>query len=454
MITNRLVFHPMKGPMITQTLQDIVTPFLSSPPFFTNFVEQSLHWRADRTNLEAFNQTFTNLMANDVNLTTNEMADFKGMLATIFFPPNPLRTVANQPPASIPLPGLFGPQPTNGGPRLPLPPGRPESGAPIFAPRTGQDCAGCHITSAGGRSRDTGGEIILEPRTQHESTFKIAQLRSLVDKIGMDGASTNSRAGFGFMHDGRIDSLTRFLVDGFPQGFDGTKLQQIADMIAFLLVMPGSGSPAFSQEVPSGVGRQVTFDSPSPPPPVGAMLTNMLDAARNPFSGPGLVQMVVRGKKDGRPRSWLLRRQPNSTYDFQSDRNGEIAPTFADVIAPAAPGNEFTAMLVPEGSGVRIALDRDGDGFFDTWEIESGTDPADPASYPFRIVSVSRSATAVTLTWESVPGTSYLLQFTPTLTASNTWNNVGQPIVANSQTTTLTDSPPSNASSRFYRVRH
>jgi hypothetical protein len=68
-------------------------------------------------------------------------------------------------------------------------------------------------------------------------------------------------------------------------------------------------------------------------------------------------------------------------------------------------------------------------------------------------VTISRSATTVTLTWESVPGTSYLLQFTPTLTASNTWNNVGQPIVANSQTTTLTDSPPSDASSGFYRVR-
>ena len=110
-------------------------------------------------------------------------------------------------------------------------------------------------------------------------------------------------------------------------------------------------------------------------------------------------------------------------------------------------------MLVPQGSGVRIALDRDGDGFFDTWEIELGTNPADPASYPFRIVSISRSATTVTLTWESVPGTSYVLQFTPTLlTTSNIWNNVGQPIVANTQTTTLTDSPPSDASSRFYRV--
>src|SRR5205814_9210374 len=122
MVTNRCSpFHPMTGPMVTQTLQDIITPLLSSPPFFTNIEEQSLHWRADRTNLEAFNQTFTDLQANDVTLTTNEMADFKGMLATIFFPPNPLRNILNQAPASIPLPGLFGPQPTNGGPRSPLP---------------------------------------------------------------------------------------------------------------------------------------------------------------------------------------------------------------------------------------------------------------------------------------------------------------------------------------------
>src|SRR5205085_11494957 len=39
------VFHPMKGPMVTQTLQDIITP--------TNFngfplMQQVLHWRGDR----------------------------------------------------------------------------------------------------------------------------------------------------------------------------------------------------------------------------------------------------------------------------------------------------------------------------------------------------------------------------------------------------------------------
>ena len=56
-----------------------------------------------------------------------------------------------------------------------------------------------------------------------------------MDKIGMDGGSTNSLAGFGFMHDGRVDTLTRFLTDGFPASFDATNLQKTSDVIAFLL---------------------------------------------------------------------------------------------------------------------------------------------------------------------------------------------------------------------------
>src|SRR5262249_56312432 len=89
-IVNRfLTFHPMKGPMVTQTLQDIITP--------TNSLRQQLplHWRGDRTNIEAFNVTFPALLARDTQLTSNEMAEFKGVLQSISFPPNYLRTFSN-----------------------------------------------------------------------------------------------------------------------------------------------------------------------------------------------------------------------------------------------------------------------------------------------------------------------------------------------------------------------
>src|SRR3954454_19166586 len=78
------VFHPMKGPMVTQTLQDIIDPIPEEQ-------QKPLHWRGDRSGLEDFNQTFTNLLGNDVALTTNEMKEFKRFLSTISFPPNPLR---------------------------------------------------------------------------------------------------------------------------------------------------------------------------------------------------------------------------------------------------------------------------------------------------------------------------------------------------------------------------
>ncbi|HXJ73388.1 MAG TPA: hypothetical protein VNM37_11060, partial [Candidatus Dormibacteraeota bacterium] len=208
-VTNNFgVFHPMKGPMVTQTLQDIITP--------TNFngrpLEQSpLHWRGDRRNIEEFNPTFTALLGRDSQLTTNEMAEFKGMLASISFPPNFLRTFSNSLPTEVPLPGHFGRVPTNGGPRLPLPAGNPVVALASFGP----NCRRCHNFNSG-RGGITNFVFPLI-RSGTEGMFVFSQLRSLADKVGMDGLSTNGRAGFGFMHDGRVDTLTRFLVDGFPQ---------------------------------------------------------------------------------------------------------------------------------------------------------------------------------------------------------------------------------------------
>jgi hypothetical protein len=45
-------------------------------------------------------------------------------------------------------------------------------------------------------------------------------------------------------------------------------------------------------------------------------------------------------------------------------------------------GQQVTYTCVPPGSGTRIAIDRDGDGYLDGDELDAGTDPADPNSYP------------------------------------------------------------------------
>jgi hypothetical protein len=66
---------------------------------------------------------------------------------------------------------------------------------------------------------------------------------------------------------------------------------------------------------------------------------------------------------------------------FKSDRRA--LPAISDAVlrflAHAAP---VTYTCVPPGSGERIGVDRDGDGFWDGDERDAHTDPADPASTP------------------------------------------------------------------------
>src|SRR5213075_1078418 len=142
-----------------------------------------------------------------------------------------------------------------------------------------------------------------------------------------------------------------------------------------------------SQDVPASAGKQVTFEPSAPPPLLDAMFS--LASRTN-----SRLELIVRGQKNGRTRQWLLRR---ATGDFQSDRHGEIAATVPDILAGGT--SEFTAMLVPQNTGWRMALDRDNDGYFDSSEIETGFDPADPASHPGRITSVAKAGSDILLSW-------------------------------------------------------
>src|SRR5213078_1189611 len=68
-----------------------------------------------------------------------------------------------------------------------------------------------------------------------------------------------------------------------------------------------------------------------------------------------------------------------TTRQFQSDRNGEtISPDNLRLLAGEdAP---LTYTVVPRGSGVRIGVDRDEDGYLNRTELEFGSDPANPLS--------------------------------------------------------------------------
>jgi hypothetical protein len=373
-------FHPMKGPMTTQTLQDII----GHEPF---------HWRGDREALEEFDGTFTNLQGRATSVTTNDMVEFKNFLATIRFAPNPFRQFDNSLSTSIALPGQL----ALGRGTLPagaqLPNGNAVNGQTAFRLTTSPNCIICHTlpTGMGTDMRFNGIQwlsIATGPLTNHhiaqielerssELPFKVPSLRNMFDKFGMDLMHTNSRAGFGFSHDGSVDTLPRFIQDAFSVTND----QTAADVVAFLLSLTGSDLiPGVTNDInrspgvpgldtPAAVGRQITISNSTSVPLIDTMV-----ALAN--SSTSRVDLIVKGFKSGLPRGWFLDR---NTGNFQSDRQTEIV-TPASLRALATIGAEQTYTVVPRGCGRRMGIDRDADGYLDRDELDFGSDPANPLS--------------------------------------------------------------------------
>jgi YVTN family beta-propeller protein len=381
--------HPMKGPMTTQTLQDIIG-------------KEPLHWRGDRDGLEEFNGAFIGLQGDDQNLTAREMQEFEDFLATIHFPPNPFRELDNSLSTDLPLPGhvsagRFAPAGT------PLPNGNAKHGLALFRPPNFLDdpllaCATCHTLPSGlGADMEVVGanfepfpigplgerhHALVAVDGTKQVTMKVPQLRNLYDKVGFDLTQPVNRAGFGFMHDGAVDTLARFVEE--PAFFPGS-LQDVADLVAFLLSFSGSDLPAGkvevsksqppgspSQDTHAAVGRQATIAGPIAPA-TQAFVDSLVAMA-----AAGDVGLIVKGSVAGEARGFAY---DPATGRFQSDRAAESWDP-AQVVASAQPGGELTYTAVPSGTEVRAGIDRDSDGWFDRDELDAGSDPANPASTP------------------------------------------------------------------------
>ena len=152
----------------------------------------------------------------------------------------------------------------------------------------------------------------------------------------MDGMQTESRAGFGFGHDGSVDSLTRFL--------NGVRIptdHDVADLIAFLLSVSGSDTGITGDPIdpspPAAMGRQLTIASPERTEFFDAMLAR----AR---SSTGRVDLIAKGTKDGLARGWFYDR----TRDiFQSDRQQQTASDEAEAKPSSSsdePRSAFSAL--------------------------------------------------------------------------------------------------------------
>ena len=102
-------------------------------------------------------------------------------------------------------------------------------------------------------------------------------------------------------------------------------------------------------------------------------------------------------------------------------------------------------------TGASAAADPDADGFTNVQEYALGTDPADAGS-AFRIMSLSRNANSVTITWASVNGKSYKIQSSENL-SEGSWQDVADSqITADSASSTQTVTNNSSTTRKFYRV--
>jgi len=373
-------FHTMKGPMLTQTLQDII----GHEPF---------HWRGDRLGLEEFNPAFVGLQGADREISAEDMQEFEDFLATITFPPNPYRTLRNALSTNVPLPGQ-----TSVGRFTPagqaLPNGNAVHGRQLFV--NDLLCHHCHTqpTGMGTHMRWNGtlfealpagplGEAhiaVIPPVFQRPQNFKPPSLRDLYDRTGCDNASTTSRAGFGVRHDGLIDSLARFAARPFV---DVTGDQDIADLVAFLLSISGETQAEgvfddvdhppgpTGQSTHAAVGKQVTLDG-SPNPAGAALLAVFLSEAELRH-----IALVARVRVSGLDRGFYYLGDGR----FQSDRR-RTRPALDSLLAMASASTPLTFTAVPRGTEQRIGADRDGDWVLDRDELDLGTDPADPRSRP------------------------------------------------------------------------
>lgn len=182
--------------------------------------------------------------------------------------------------------------------------------------------------------------------------------------------------GFGFTHDGDIDTLFRFhhgitfsiLVTGVGNGglLTGPEGElQRRQIEAFLLAFPTNLAPI--------VGQQITLTASS-----AAAVVSRVELLR---------QRADAGECDLIAKTEVADVEVGFLYVgsglFKSDRHA-LPPIRNAVLQFLAThgGRSVTYTCVPPGSGERIGVDRDGDGFWDGDERDAHTDPADPTSKP------------------------------------------------------------------------
>jgi len=330
-------WHPMKGPLVTQTLQGIVGT-------------EPLHWRGDRENIAAFAPAYVGLQGRDVQPDATQMQQLADFIATVRYPPNPFRNLDNTMPTSIPVTGGATGNPVNGQTIYTTQPVLPG----------GATCQTCHALPTGTSRRIDDPMLAAAPQS-----MKQAQLRGMYEKVGWSIGSQNNSKGFGFNSNSDFDTLDALLRAGFNFGPPQQAQAARRDVEAFMI--------AFDNGTHAAIGQQVTFDGSNNTDAATLVRWNTLVTLANA----GTIGLIAERVDGAQARGYTY-----LTQDLMhADRKHEFIglTTLRDAATANAPVT-FTA--VGTRTAYRAGIDRDGDGFPDTNETLSGSNPADVASVP------------------------------------------------------------------------
>jgi len=349
-------FHPMKGPMTTQTLRGLST-------------HGAMHWRGDRLDgffgeddceepsgapcveehsFKNFIVAFEGLVGKDGVLDQADMQTFTDFALELTLPPNPVRPLNNS---------LTPPQ---------------QDGLTAFNSNNmdgNASCEDCHRHSPIGGFFGSGGHQTFEGLSQN---LKVPHLRDAYTKVGMFGMFIypnnlvqnpnlgeigvhlgDQVRGFGYLHDGAVDTVESF-VGATLFSASPAEEQDLAELVL-----------AFDADIAPIVGQQVTLDSGNSGA-VTARIDLMLDQADDPFDSLTLggsvteCDVIVKGTVGGIPRGWLYR---PGTLDYMDDTGAVISDAALRGLAVSEGPLTFTA--VPPGSGTRMGINRDRDTLLD-----------------------------------------------------------------------------------------
>jgi len=312
-----ITFHPMKGPMTTLALKGLANL-------------QPYHWRGDKVNFAAFNTDFSDLLGGST-LSDADMTAFQNFIFTVMFQPNPNQNLDGTLPASIAG-------------------GSPQAGLDIFMNQAFTlgivTCNICHLSTNAGTDQF----IIPASLLEQPQAFKTPQLRNIYQKLLFNntaGAATID--GFGVLHDGSDAGLFEFLSDPVFESFStNTEIQ--TQLNAYEL--------CFDTGMPPAVGYTLTATAAN----VNNSWVVSNWATLESQATAGSIDLIVKGTIQGQPHGLAY---DTVTNNYLSDTTGLGPFTHAQLVSFITGGDTLSPMGVPQGSGLRMGIDRNGNGVLD-----------------------------------------------------------------------------------------